>query len=105
MLDLNQINLLPNDAKIKYLALEKLFDHPSFKYLVEWAKAQVEDCKNRVLNATTWEAHVHAIGAGQAYQNFANIEDFTEREFAAIAEEAEAAKIDEESDQANVDNE
>lgn len=92
MLDLEQINLLPNDAKVKYMALSKLFDHQGFKYLVEWAKAQVNDSASRVLNAQTWEQHCFSNGARMAYANFANIEEFSEREFAEIADQGREAK-------------
>jgi len=98
MLDMEQIKMLPGDMQTKYMTLEKLFDHPGFKFLVEWAKAQSTDQMNRELNAPTWEMVVLARGARMAYNNFVNIEDFSEREFAEIAQNALEAKYQEEQD-------
>jgi hypothetical protein len=105
MLDLEQINLLDNGAKERYMLLEKLFDHAGFKYLLEWAKAQVVDATNREMNATNWEQVCFFRGARLAYANFANIEDFSEREFAEIAQNALEAKFEAEQEQLEADGE
>lgn len=105
MLDLDQINLLPNDMRNRYMLLEKLFDHPGFKYLLEWAKAQVADSQQREMNATSWEQVLFMRGAKLAYNNFANIEEFSEREFAQIAEDTAAAKEQEEQDRIEAEGE
>jgi hypothetical protein len=98
MLDLEQINLLPNGMKERYMLLEKLFEHPGFKYLLEWAKAQVADSANREMNAQSWDQVCFLRGARLAYANFANIEDFSEREFADIAQTELEKRYQEEQD-------
>jgi hypothetical protein len=105
MLDLEQINLLPNGAKERYMLLEKLFDHPGFKYLLEWARAQVADATNRELNASAWDQVCFIRGARLAYANFANIEDFSEREFAEIAQLELEKRQAHEEDLADLDSE
>ena|SRR5271167_908622 len=105
MLDLEQINLLPNDMRNRYMLLEKLFDHQGFKYLLEWAKAQVNDSQMREMNATTWDQVLFFRGAKLAYNNFANIEDFSEREFADIAQQELEKRFTEEQDQIEADGE
>lgn len=105
MLDMEQIKMLPNGMRERYMLLEKLFDHPGFKYLLEWAKAQVDDSRTRELNATSWEQVCFIRGARLAYDNFANIEEFSEREFAQIAEDAAEAKEREEQDRIEADGE
>jgi hypothetical protein len=103
---MEQINALPNKAKIRYLALEKLFGHPSYKFLIDWAKAQVEDNQMRVLTATNWDQHCFHTGARLAFENIVNFEAFSEAEFAQAAEEAQlAAREAEEEREAALDNE
>jgi hypothetical protein len=105
MLDLEQINLLPNDMRNRYMLLEKLFDHAGFKYLLEWAKAQVADSQSRELNAKTWDEVVFFRGAKLAYNNFAEIERFSEAEFADIAQQALDDKLKLMEDQTDGDDE
>lgn len=107
-MDLEQINMLSNDAKGKYMALMRLFDQPGFKYLVEWAKAQVIDCTSRELNAPNWDIALLSRGARMAYTNFVEIEKLTESEFSAAADEAKAALDliqEEEAEASAIDNE
>src|SRR5271154_5774822 len=93
MLEMDQIQALPNDMRTRYMLLEKLFDHAGFKYLLEWAKAQVADSQMRELNAKSWDEVVFFRGAKLAYNNFVEIERFSEAEFANIAEEAMKTKL------------
>jgi hypothetical protein len=86
-MDADQLNALSGDHKGKYMALERLFAQPGFKYLVEWAKAQVSDCAQREMNAPSWDHVLLQRGARLAYVNFVEIEKLTEDEFAAIAQE------------------
>lgn len=94
MLDLDQINALDNASKLRYMALEKLFDHPSFKYFIEWAKAQTIDHQQRVLTATNWDQHCFHTGARLAFDSMVNFEDNAEKEFAGYAAEALDNKLD-----------
>lgn len=104
MLEMDQIQALPNDMRGKYMLLEKLFDHAGFKYLLEWAKAQVADSQMRELNAKTWDEVVFFRGAKLAYNNFAEIERYSEAEFAQIAEDVLKAKLADIEDEFDTDD-
>ena len=99
-MDIHQINVLSNEQKAKYMALQRLFDQPGFKYLVEWARAQVTDSTGRELNAPNWEQVLLMRGARFAYMNFAEIEKFTEAEFSDLADTELSRKDAEEAEKA-----
>jgi len=97
-MDIHQINALSNEQKAKYMALQRLFDQPGFKYLVEWARAQVSDSTARELSAPNWDQVLLMRGARFAYVNFAEIEKYTEAEFSDLADSElsrqEASEVD-----------
>ena len=98
MLDMDQINALDNEAKARYMALEKVFAMPGFKFIVAWAKFKVEEAANGVLNAQTWDQHCFANGARFAYANFAGCEEMFQKEFELMAEEAMAQQNSEDAE-------
>lgn len=107
-MDTAHINALSNEHKGKYMSLERLFMQPGFKYLVEWAKAQVADCTLRELNAPSWDHVLLQRGARLAYANFVEIEKLTEAEFTQIAlEELERKEVedDEKAERISLDHE
>ncbi len=107
-MDIHQINALSNEQKAKYMALQRLFDQPGFKYLVEWARAQVGDSTARELSAPNWEQVLLMRGARFAYANFAEIEKYTEAEFSDLADtelSRAAAEVEEKAETASLENE
>lgn len=107
-MDIEHINALSNEHKGKYMSLERLFAQPGFKYLVEWAKAQVGDCTMREMNAPSWDHVLLQRGARLAYANFVDIEKFTEAEFTQIADEellSKQAEEDEKAERISLDHE
>lgn len=100
-MDLNQLQALPDAAKDRYMALGRLFEHPSYKFLMEWAQLNVAECTTRELNATAWEVVLLNRGARQAYTHIVNLETNTEAEFEAIADQALEAKAAAEADEQN----
>jgi hypothetical protein len=107
-MDIHQINVLSNEAKSKYMALQRLFDQPGFKYLVEWARAQVADSTQRELTAPNWDQVLLMRGARFAYGNFAEIEKFTEAEFSELADSElsrQAAEVEEKAEATSLENE
>jgi hypothetical protein len=94
MLDLEQIQLLDNAKKTRYMALEKLFEHPSFKYFMEWAKQEEADHTQRVLTAQTWDQHCFHTGARFAFNAVVNFEVQVEQEFAGYAQDALETKYE-----------
>jgi hypothetical protein len=87
-MNLQQIQALTNEQKTKYMAMGKLFDHPSYKYLLDWAQASVNEAQGRELNATTWELVLLNRGARLAFTDLVNLETQVENEFAQLAEQA-----------------
>jgi hypothetical protein len=107
-MDIHQINALSNEQKAKYMALQRLFDQPGFKYLVEWAKAQVSDSTARELSAPNWDQVLLMRGARFAYTNFAEIEKYTEAEFSDLADtelSREDAEVAEKAETVSLENE
>ena len=84
-MELDQINALPDTAKAKYMALEKLYDQQGWKYVKEWAVAQANEQASRILSATSWEQHCLHKGAYDAFNLFVNLENTSENEFSEIA--------------------
>ena len=37
-MELNQLQALSDAQKARYMAMGRLFEHPSYKFLMEWAK-------------------------------------------------------------------
>jgi hypothetical protein len=87
-MNLSQIQALSDAQKARYMAMGKLFDHPSYKYLQEWAKSSVTEAQGRELNAVTWEHVLLNRGARLAFTDLVNLENQVENEFSQLAEEA-----------------
>lgn len=102
-LDMEQINLLDNQQKQKYMALERLFTTPGWKFVKDFCAASAEEAAAGILRATKWEDHCFALGARNAYLQIGNFEVFAENEFAAHAEDALAKKAEAELDKDDVD--
>ena len=41
-MDLEQLQALPDAAKERYMALGRLFEHPSYKFLMDWSKLNAD---------------------------------------------------------------
>lgn len=86
-MNLSQLQALNDAEKDRYMALGRLFEHPSYKFLMEWAQLNVNECLSRELNAPSWDTVLLQRGARLAYANLVNLETLTEAEFEGIAEE------------------
>jgi hypothetical protein len=84
-MDMDQLNLLPNTAKDKYMAYQRLFDQPFYQELVNWVKSESQEAAQRALGSLKWEDFVYARGQQLAFEKVANLETIVENEFAAIA--------------------
>ncbi len=94
-MELEQLRALTDAQKAKYMAMGKLFEHPSYKFLMDWAKESVNEAQNRELHATTWELVLINRGARLAFTDLVNLENQVENEFASIADNAISSKADE----------
>lgn len=88
MLDIDQINSLPNDVKAAYMRHEKTFQSDGWEDIVKWAQDWADVQQQRILNAATWEEALVARGARLAFLALVTLRDTTENEFAHIAAEA-----------------
>ena len=103
-MNLQQIQALTDAQKAKYMAYGKLFDHPSYKFLLEWARSSVDEAQGRELNATTWEAVLINRGARLAFTDLVNLETQVENEFTGLAEQAIQEKAESELEQSPLDD-
>jgi hypothetical protein len=87
-MELKQLQALSDAQKDRYQALGRLFEHPSYKFLMEWAQLNVAECTTRELNAPNWDFLLLQRGARMAYQNLVNLESITEAEFEVYANDA-----------------
>jgi hypothetical protein len=93
-MDLQQLQALSDAQKARYYAMGKLFEHPSWKFLLDWAKSSVAEAQGRELNATTWELVLINRGARLAFIDLCNLENQVETEFTALADQALEAKAE-----------
>jgi hypothetical protein len=103
-MDLQQLQALSDAQKARYMALGKLFEHPSYKFLMDWAQAMVNEALLREINATTWDLVLLNRGARLAFQDIVNLETATENEFAGYADQALQEKADEEDVHTRIDD-
>lgn len=93
-MEMEQIQALDESARAKYISLTKLFEHGSYKFLLEWAKSQYLECTARLISATSWEQHCAQFGARAAYESLVNLENSVEAEFSQIADDVLTARIE-----------
>lgn len=87
-MDLEQLALLDDVSKERYVTLERMFDTPGWKLVEEWAKTNAQQQFHRAALAGSWEENRMALGARLAYEVIAGLRDSTEAEFIAKAEDA-----------------
>lgn len=87
-MNLQQIQALTDAQKARYMAMGKLFDHPSYKFLMEWAKSTADEAQRRELTAPTWDFVLINRGARLAFTDLVNLETQVENEFSQLAEQA-----------------
>lgn len=95
-MDLNQISHLTAEQKDHYVKLERMFGTPGWLLLEQWAEKSAIEQKERAALATTWDQNRIAVGALSAYQQVAGLQEATEREFEALAEDQQSKTKDEE---------
>jgi hypothetical protein len=106
-MDMHQINALPNTAKEKYMAYQRLFDQPFYADFVKWAETEANEAATRALLSTKWEEFCFSRGQQLAYAKVAQLETIIENEFTAVAQQVLEAQRehDEENDESYTDDE
>jgi hypothetical protein len=103
-MDLQQLQALNDAQKARYMAMGKLFEHPSYKFLMEWAQSSVNEATGRELNAPTWDLTLLNRGARLAFIDLVNLETQVENEFTALADEALQTKVESQPEQSGLDD-
>lgn len=98
MLDLNDLQYLPDTEKSRYMMMERLFANPGWDYVMQLAQSDFDAAKARVISAQTWDQNRVAFGAMQAFYSLLNLRDQIEAEFEQLAAKAKAEKVEQEED-------
>lgn len=90
-LDEAQLNALPPKDRARYMALERLFSHPSWKIVMAMAEQRMAEQTQRAAFATSWDNNRIAVGVGAGWNEIKQLEESTEAFYAAKLEEVERA--------------
>ena len=85
-MDMNQLNALDDPDKERYLMFARLFSDPGWAALVEFYRHKAEAMMVNGASAGSWEENRVALGMRLAYEEFANLENSNEMEFAEKAD-------------------
>lgn len=98
-LSLDDLKFLDNEKKTEYMTLERLFDQPGWKILVERAQQWALLAEKRAAFARSWDDNRIAFGAAAVYNQFANLEEITSTEFENAVSEARQAAQQQDEDE------
>lgn len=79
-------HLLPEAEQDRYMKLERLFMSEGWQLISEWAEAKAQEIILRQANASSWDDHNALRGARLVYTEISNLDEVTEREFAAVVD-------------------
>ena len=91
-LDTEELVHLNDAQKERYMLLERLFEHPSWPAIMAWAEINANEQTSRLIFCKTWDENRMAAGARAAYTHLLNIENVTDLEFKAYAEQNKSEK-------------
>lgn len=97
-MDLDQLKLLTDEQRDRYLKLEKLFGMPGWAIMEKWAEGNRDEARDRAASASTWEENRIAVGQRIAFDTFANLRRISEMEFEMLAANNAAEKEEESED-------
>lgn len=97
-MDLDQIKHLTNEQKDRYMALTRMFEMPGWAIIKKWADLNHDESRERAASASTWDQNRIAVGERIVYDVLRKMEDITEREYSALAEDNARANESEVSD-------
>lgn len=75
------IEFLTDQQKERFSALEAVFRLPGWKLIEDWANANAEIMRYRGADASNWDTNRLALGARTAFEQLAQFQESTEREF------------------------
>jgi|SRR3974390_1128040 len=105
MLDMDELRYLDNDAKKKYMILEKGWDTPFWQIMVGWAAQSANEAADRVLTARTWEEHIYHAAARAVFLDIVQRQKINEDECRAISNSIRDKLIEKDKAETEEDNE
>lgn len=91
-LDMDELKLLPDDHKGKYMLLERLYGDKAWELVKAWAAASADQQVTTILNAPNWDQTVYARGKRDAFLEVIHMERGTNFQFRNIIRDGLARK-------------
>ena len=89
------LKYLTDEQKTRYMMLDRLFNQPGWAVVVELAKTRAMEQRDRAAFAKSWDDNRTALGAGFVYNEFSQLQETTDMEFAQLALNAKQAAQEE----------
>jgi hypothetical protein len=86
-LDMEELKLLPNDFKDKYMLLERLYGDRAWDLVKAWATQSADQQLTAILLAQNWDQTVYARGKRDAFLEVLNMEKGTNFQFRNVIRE------------------
>jgi predicted DNA binding protein len=94
-MDLDEINLLTDQQKQKYMSLMRMFESDGWKIMDAWASANSDEARERAAMAATWEENRIYAGQRVVYDIVRKLPEINEQEYAILAQQNREAKEEE----------
>jgi hypothetical protein len=100
-MDIEDIKHLTDAQKERYMILQRGFESQFWELLKAWALSNANEQLGRLFYSQSWDQHLLARGAHDAFKLMSDQEQSVELEFANYAKEAQEAEVadDEEGNQ------
>jgi hypothetical protein len=91
-LDMEELKLLPDEFKEKYMLLERLYGDKAWNLVKAWATQSADQQLTAILVAPNWDQTVYARGKRDAFLELLNMEHGTNFQFRNIIREGLSRK-------------
>lgn len=95
-LDMDELKLLPDEFKEKYMLLERLYGDKAWELVKAWATQSSDQQVTAILLAPNWEQTVYARGKRDAFLEMLHMENGTNFQFRNIIRDGLARKASDE---------
>ena len=95
MIDTETLKHLPDEYKDRLVNFEQMFRTKGFEQLKQYAEAEANERRDRMLSVSSWEQYIYLRAEWAIWQELANLEEITYREFETLAAEAQEQKFEE----------
>lgn len=91
-LDMEELKLLPNEFKDKYMLLERLYGDKAWELVKAWAMQSADQQVTLILQAPNWDQTCYARGKRDAFLEMIHMERGTNFQFRNIIRDGLARK-------------